>query len=586
MRRRSNLMPVRPLRVVCSTLFVLSVMQGSAAAAPSPDATRRGPLKVRTIDYDAQLDVVRGPVYPYPERLRGRIHVPASGGPFPVIVLVPGRHHACRVAGDDFSIGPVLIGPCPDAPPVIEDHPSWKGFDYLGSNLASHGYLVVTINTNAINVLAPLGGTEERTQLIARTLELVEEWNEGARPISDEVGDALEGKADLARIGLMGHSRGADAVANFLRVEREWGKQREYPGLRAIFQLQGVDIPNLSDAPSGAHVGVLVGSCDADTGLGNVAPWERGRFLPASDRYERVLFHAVGANHNFFNSEWFDEWDPPPTTQPFPLNEYSGNPSCSAARKTNIRLARSDQEKVGLALIGAFLRRYVGGERRFQPLMDGTVGLPSGACPTKSYGAGHPVPCDELVRTSFLAAARDRIVLVQPGGSPRPIQVRGLEVESCGGPDPCPQRTSASVADQLTIRWNGPGRLSVEAGSLDASRFEALTFRTMMNPSDPANRGVTTQNFEVVLTDSRGRAASVRAARYCCALSRPLVDDGTPYEGRDAEGGYRSIHLNGLRMSLTDFDGIDLRRLATIELRFGGVTPRGSVQLAELALQR
>lgn len=382
------------------TLLLVCTLPAPAMGASEPDPTRDGPLAVRTIDYDAQVEVVTASTHTYLDRLRGRIHVPEGGRALPVVMLVPGRHEACRVAGSDFSAGPVLLGPCPDAAPVVEDHPSWKGFDYIAANLASHGYLTIAINTNAVNALNPLDGTAERTQLIARTLELLEEWNEGPRMLPDNVGDALVDKVDLSRLGLMGHSRGADAVGNFLREQHELGKNAQFPGVRAVFELQGVDIPVVNSAPSGAHFGALVGSCDADTGTRNVAPWERGRFLESSDPYARVLFNIAGANHNFFNSEWYDEWDPPPT-QPFPLNEYSANEFCSAAQRSNIRLARSDQERIGLALIAAFMRRYVGGETAFQPLMEGSAPLPDSACPRDVYGDGKPLPCNQIVSTSY-----------------------------------------------------------------------------------------------------------------------------------------------------------------------------------------
>jgi hypothetical protein len=102
----------------------------------------------------------------------------------------------------------------------------------------------------------------------------------------------------------------------------------------------------------------------------------------------------------------------------------------------------------------------------------------------------------------------------------------------------------------------------------------AVNFADARNPvsngTDPASA---TQDFDVVLIDRAGKSASVRAAGYGTALE-PSV------------GSFRRhVVLNGLRIPLSEFSGVDLSRLEAVELRFGTVTPRGSIQLADVAFQ-
>ncbi len=78
-----------------------------------------------------------------------------------------------------------------------------------------------------------------------------------------------------------------------------------------------------------------------------------------------------------------------------------------------------DQEKIGLATMNSFFRRYVGGEGAFEPYMtgelsvgDGHLQIPETACPTSA--GGMRMPCEERVSTSYFAAPDERVDLIRP----------------------------------------------------------------------------------------------------------------------------------------------------------------------------
>ena len=69
-----------------------------------------------------------------------------------------------------------------------------------------------------------------------------------------------------------------------------------------------------------------------------------------------------------------------------------------------------DQEKAGLALMGSFFRRYVGGDVAFDPYMTGELGedgvspqIPVSACPTSTSGTR--IPCVERNLVTLLRRA-------------------------------------------------------------------------------------------------------------------------------------------------------------------------------------
>ena len=102
----------------------------------------------------------------------------------------------------------------------------------------------------------------------------------------------------------------------------------------------------------------------------------------------------------------------------------------------------------------------------------------------------------------------------------------------------------------------------------------SLTFRSAVNFSDTLNAPGEPQNLSVVLIDAEGRSPSVAAADYSNALRPP------------AGPSHQQITLNGVRIPLDAFDGVDLERAVAVELRFGQLTQKGSIQLAELAFQK
>jgi dienelactone hydrolase len=548
------------------------------APAVVPDPAQAGPFAVTKIEYDAGATLVDDPSthVTYPEELMGSLHIPTAPGLLPVIVLLHGRHATCAVVGVQAS-----ASPCPDTP-ATADIRSYEGYDYLARNLASHGYLVMSVNANGVNsydAASRDSGGNQRAEVLARSLDLLAKWNQQAGP--GDVGTRLVGKVDLARIGMMGHSRGGGGVTDFVAYNRTRSDGPRYPGLRAIFDLAGTDYntPVVTDI----NYGDLAPLCDGDVyDLQSLFTWDRSRFADPNEPGARVMFAVNGADHNYFNTIWT-------------ADDYSGtDTACDPASPTSNRLTPADQRRVGLVLIAAFLRRYVGPEPAFDGLMTGAAPLPASICPG---GAG---PCDGLVRTSYIGPVAARRMLVGPntgsdalttttdGGK---LTASGFSAYSyCdphadsghdgGNRDPgtnsgCPTNPDRSRARQLTLAWDGPAtlRAALGRGGSNVARFRALTFRTAVNFSDPRNAPGAPQDFYVALVDRRGRSTAVRAASFGAALEPP------------PGSGDRKLVPEEIRIPLSAFRGTNLQRVKAVELRFGNLTARGCVQLLELMFQ-
>jgi dienelactone hydrolase len=529
------------------------IVAAPAAQASAPDPAVAGSHAVTTYEYDAGPTTVSDPSdgLTYQEELQGALYVPDGAGPFPVLLFLHGRHDTCTYAGLQDWVGPPQV--CQDGA-LTKNIRSYQGYAYLATNLASHGYLVMSVSANAINSFDLVGdsGAEERAQVIARSLDKLYDWNAAAGPAP--VGSSLVGRVDLSRIGLMGHSRGGEGVDHFVAYNRRRTDGRRYPGLTAVFALAPTDFAG--EAPYGVHYATLLPLCDGDVyDLEGSWAYDRGRFVDPNETHSRAQYTLTGANHNWFNTVW-------------DIDDYSGSdPACDTTNPANVRLTHADQRDAGLAIMASFFRRWVGGETAFDALVKGAEPLPASACP------GAAATCPTLVRTSYLAPAADRRLLVQPGNA---ASATGFATYTTCTPTTsgtgCPTNPERSIATQLTLGWTGPATLTTTAPG-DVSSLAALTFRTGVNYDDARNTG-TAQDLDVTLTDTAGATATVNAAAYTASLRKP------------PGGADRELTLDGVWIPLTAFGGVDLTHVASVKLGFGVRTASGSIQLAELGFQK
>jgi len=566
MRLRRFTTPV----LLAAVLTVGGVTVAAPASAVAPDPAVLGSHTVTSFDYNAGDTLVTDPttMVTYPERLEGAIYLPSGTGPFPVVLFMHGRHETCAYLGLEF-VGPPQT--CEDPFGATQNVRSYLGYAYLANNLASHGYLVASVSANAINTFDWAGdsGSGERAQILAKTLDLLSQWNTTAGP--GAVGTRLVGKVDVSSIGVMGHSRGGEGVDRFADYAKTRTDGPRYPGLKAVFALAPTDFGG--ETVQGVHFATLLPLCDGDVyDLQGSQAYDRGRFLDPSTGYTRAQYTLAGANHNFFNTVW--------TTDDYTAFD-GGDPSCEFNTSTSERLTESEQRDAGLALMASFFRRWVGGETAFEDLLKGAEALPASACP------GTATTCPNLVHTSWLSSAANRQLVVAPNAannnttSGAAVTATGFTTFSKCTPTTsgtgCPTNPTRGLATQFTLKWNGAATFAapVSATGSNVSGLTALTFRTGVNYADTSNAAFASQNFSIVLKDATGATSNLVAAGSHTTSLRKRV--GTED---------RELVLDGAWVPLSAFSGVDKTKITSIELRFGSLTTTGSIQLAELGFQR
>ncbi|HQR27597.1 MAG TPA: hypothetical protein PLP61_11205 [Nocardioides sp.] len=326
-----------------------AVRSAAPAATTLPvDPGTPGPYPVVTSDY--QLDPVPLPGMAQPIEMVGHVVEPAPGaatGPRPLVLFLHGRHSYCYnpTTGEDG-----WDWPC--AAPYREI-PSHLGYDYLQQVLASQGFTTVSVRVNGINAQDWQlldGGADARAAIVERHLD---HW----------VGLAAAHQVDLSRVVLVGHSRGGEGVDR---------ASLEIP-LDAPYTIVGQVLlaPTNFGTQTAAYVPTVtvLPYCDGDVyDLQGQRFTDSARDLTTDDTSLKSSVLVLGANHNYFNTEWtpglsqapaWDDWGDP------------GSALCGAGSPR--RLSDSEQRAVGTAYVAGAVRLFTKDEQDLLPLYDGSA---------------------------------------------------------------------------------------------------------------------------------------------------------------------------------------------------------------------
>ena len=564
-RRGSLLLAV----VVC---FLKCTAPEPSAAAQSPDPTSPGPFTVVKEEYDFGDTAFTPAGFPAPVEVRGSVHYPLefSNGSRPVLIFLHGRHGVCYqgTSAGNFQ------WPCPAGQLPI---PSYAGYDYLASLLASQGYFVISISADGINAVDNTTadfGASARAQLIQRHLDL---WNTFNTVGGEPFGTKFVGRLNLQRVGTMGHSRGGEGVVSHFIFNQASGSPY---GIKAVFPLAPVDFNReiINQVP----LGVLLPYCDGDVNdLAGVHFYDDSRYNLPGDPAPKHTFLVMGANHNFYNTVWTPGLFPASTSDDWSTSmTRAGDPFCGTV-PGNQRLSDSRQRSTALVYITAFFRVYVGGETQFAPLLTGASPPPASATTQDIFATYHAPDVPGLRRDVNRLTNVANLTTNTLDGAVTPAGLMPFSL--CGGPAQpdcllgqiAARQPHTNGLSQLTTGWlDSTASLihDIPAGQRDVHGFEALQFRASVNFIDARNIAMRPQDFSVVLTDGLGRSGSVRVGQVSRALFFPP----------GSVSFVPKLVLNTVRIPLSGFAGIDLTDVRTVQFRFNQIS-MGALLITDVA---
>ncbi|WP_328971707.1 hypothetical protein [Streptomyces sp. NBC_00239] len=524
----------------------------SAQEAPLP-ANAVDPGKAgnyRTADGAYTLKSVKLPGYAAPVEMRATVVGPTNApGKRPVVLFLHGRHSVCYIPGGELG----GEWPCKNGTKPI---PSERGYLQSQKLLASQGYVTVSIAANGINAqdhLADDAGAQARSSLVRLHLARWADWS-ADRSGAPAAVRALA-PADLSRVMLVGHSRGGEGVnrAALDSLEKPPASQDGYRGpvrwkIRGnvligptVFGQNPVpDVPSMTILPGcDGDVSDLQGQIYAD-GTRGVS---RGAALHSS-------VYMVGANHNFFNTEWTPGQAAAPADDDFWPGE-TPDPVCGVGKKT--RLTAAQQQTAGATYIAAAARLFVAGDDRVRPLLDGSNRRAPSADParvlTHAVGA-HRTPAFLPDPTTTVTGGR---VCAQIDPDPK----RACLPSGEHGGSPSPHFASWETMpepgrDAMVMQWSRAGSpVTVRpARPVSLAGAESLALRVFVPPNTTGTK------LDVTVVDAAGKRAT---------LGRATVD-GLPGTERTSSYWAREVRVP---LAAAVRAGLDLKHVKSLEL-----TPR------------
>jgi hypothetical protein len=532
-----------------------------------------GPYAVTRTEYDFGDKAFQPAGLPGKVELRADVHYPTdlSSGPYPLVLFLHGNHSSCYKGNRARYEWPCRSGWIPI--------PNFEGYDYIARRLASHGFIVVSVSGNGVNVLGNYvedTGMRQRGLLLEKHLDLWQTWNTIG---GDPFGDLFVGAVDMSRIGVMGHSRGGEGAVWNVVVDRE----RSSPyGIDAVLPLAPVDFDRITvnDVP----LGVILPYCDGDVSdLQGVHYFDDARYLVPGDATPKATVTAFGANHNFFNTVWS-----PSSGIPGAFNDAY---SCPGGQ-----LTEKQQRRVGIAYVASFFRRYVGGESDDGPIWTGEVTPPMiGSARTAVTYLAPDTPATRLDVDRFTDPGDLETNELGGAVTPTDMGIVGwcsnvfdtpcvpgflsyLDIHlsySYFGPPPGPGLQEGILGWSETADGNAGVRFAIPFADRDVSGLDYLVFRTVPNPGYETSFGIDIQDFDLVLEDTTGARSTVAASDVGNdVLAFPLQRRG---------GGH--VIMNQIRFPLSAFTSVDLTKVKAVEIDFSRVQ-RGVINISDMAFER
>jgi len=203
--------------------------------------------------------------------LNGRVYYPKKSGVFPIVFILHGN--------------------------ALAENPSHKGYDYLLKHLAANGFIAVSIDENFLNgnwTTLGQGQPKEndaRAFLLLEHIKLFDQLNRDKSSI-------FYNMVDISNIGLVGHSRGGEAVSIA-------AKYSNYP-IKAVMSLSGTD-RQFRESINLTNISYIAlhGANDGDLKSFKArSQFNRISFTNDSEYNIKATYYLEGVNHSQFNSDW------------------------------------------------------------------------------------------------------------------------------------------------------------------------------------------------------------------------------------------------------------------------------------------
>jgi len=356
------------------------------------------------------------------------------------------------------------------------DPTSYTGYNYLLDHLARNGFIAASIH------MQPYEAGTDRARVLRRQLEIL---------------FAQFGAHAANNVGLMGHSRGGEAVVIAARLNQQegWGNN-----INAVISLAPTNQYTYEQfaPPWAAPYLVIYGSLDGDlTGISDTG----FELYDRASGLRKSMAFVYRACHDRFNTVWADG------------DLYFG--ALTTTDQAAV-LSADSHHKIAMGYMAAFFRQHLRGENQWDGIFKGEW-VP--AAVTASDG-------DMRIFTQYEDTTVETVDNFEGphSGTSWQTSTIGAPVSQTGLPA-TPQENDLRSMDGhsphatagLALRWDAVTesiRFDVPAGSRDLTGYTAISFRVGQKVGSASNPSAQSQDFRLTLTDGAGKSRAIRISKF------------------------------------------------------------------------
>ncbi|MET0646811.1 MAG: hypothetical protein ABW208_09340 [Pyrinomonadaceae bacterium] len=437
----------------------------------------------------------------------------------------------------------------PDYPLVVIVHGNghdYISYDFLLEHFAKNGFVAASIHLNS--GMAGLG----RANIFFKHMEVLQ---------------AAFGASIQNNIGIMGHSRGGEAVLKVSRLNEE---QALGHNINAVISLAPTDRYG-SEVLSGAHAKpylVIYGSRDGDVKGGT--PTTAGYVVPqcgfslydrAADERKSMVFVYKATHNGFITTNVDGPWD---------------------GEALADLLDPDVQKAITSAYMNAFFRQHLLNEAQWEGLFNGEWKPSSVSATGASLYVQYQEPTQKTVDTfgdaNWAVSTIGGSVTHNATLPADPSEGKMHDHFSAPGLDP----KSPHDTQGLRLRWDNSGdRLvyDIPAADKDVSGFAALSFRIAQTMDSMQNTANQSQNLRLALKDA---ANNERAVRVSAFTEVPFPDHRANHANSKSAMNTVRIPLKSYTIVCAGQQQVDLQNVVSLSFVFSE-KPTGEVEIDEVA---
>jgi hypothetical protein len=421
---------------------------------------------------------------------------------------------------------------------------SYLGYDYLLEHWARNGFIAASVHCNP-GMLAT-----GRARVLFEHIGLLE-TKFGAKAQNN--------------IGIMGHSRGGEAVVAALRLNFNEGLGHNFAGVICLAPSDWILHETMEPAWA-RPLQVVYGSMDGDIAGGPPLPMETGFAIydRASGATKSMVF-AYGAIHDRFNTVWGDG--------------DLGFGQLGGSDLTKLITADA-HKKIALGYMTAFFRRHLRAETQWDGIFTGewrpaaVEAADAGAVKTYHQFNGVAVRQVDTFEGAHTPTSWQTSTIGGAVSDDSTLPAQPIEDDLWSVDGSSPHATAG-----LLCRWNDATdhlRFELPPGpQRDVSGFAVLSFRVTQKNASPSNPAGLPQDLYVTLKSVNGKSRSIRAAAF----------GQIPYPDQRFYSEFTKSAMTTVRIPLTSYTiavintvPVDLKHVSTVTFDFG-VKSAGEIEV-------